>query len=430
MLVDRDLDAIRADTLRVLVVQHQLIYERARAIETGLEFELLERVARELELPLKAIVVERPDSLLPMLRRGQGDVIAAQLTPKGPLGRWLIHTVPYRYVAPVFVTLRADHVLRQPAASPDGPDTAWVSAWSPFAPKSLRFPGADPEAVPQGRTVFTDTSRFGDNTAINVAIGRVQASIISEAAAVYFAQRFPQLAFSAAFDAPVPLVFGLRPNARQLQRALDKRLNDPKEKEAMAMLMSAYGHELPERDALGAVPCATDEAAVLPAYAHRPVRDGFNRDWELLAAIAFQGARADSAALLRSMDPEGAGDFDVEPDDPRFTAAQVRTVARYFIELDSLWARSVPDPQQRLRFIAAAYDVGPAHVQDACVLAERLQLDPARWEGHVERAITLLALPRFFSQPGLIGGPCAGDEAFIRTRETVCLYEHFHQTRR
>ena len=93
-------------------------------------------------------------------------------------------------------------------------------------------------------------------------------------------------------------------------------------------------------------------------------------------------------------------------------------------ELDSLWRSEIPDPAQRLRFVAAAYAIGPGHVKDACALAGMLHLDPQRWEGHVERAITLLTLPRFFSAEPVKSGLCQGDEAFIRVREIVCLYEH------
>ena len=144
--VDRDLDAIRKDTLRVLVIEHHLVYSRANGTESGLEYELLERVARDIGVPIKAVVVARPDSLLPLLQRGIGDVIAAHVGQRNPIDHWIIHTVPYRYVSPVFITLRPDPLLGVNADGPKEPDTAWVSVWSPFAPRAKRFPGNDGEA--------------------------------------------------------------------------------------------------------------------------------------------------------------------------------------------------------------------------------------------------------------------------------------------
>lgn len=426
--VDRDLDAIRQDTLRVLVVQHHLVYTRSKGAESGLEYELLERVAHDIGVPIKAVVVDRPDSLLSMLQRGAGDILAAHLGPRNPIDRWIINTVPYRYVSPVYATLRPDHVLGINLGEMTEPDTAWVSVWSPFAPPELRFPGNDGRADPEARTVFTDTSRFGDQCVINTALGRVRAAVITDASAAFFAQRFPQLAFSEPFGEPVPMVFGLRSNARQLQRAIDQRLNDPQEKEAMAMLMSAYGTHLPERGPLGAVPCTMAEGATLAGYDHHPHETALGRDWMLLAAIAFQGGLPDTTLIpLEALGRYRSNDSVI---DPRSALAQVQAAAHYLADLDSLWSEGVPDPAQRLRFVAAAYNSGPGHVMDACSLAAKLQMDPRLWEGNVERAITLLSLPRYFSDPVVKNGPCKGDEAFIRVREMVCLYDHYRSAGR
>lgn len=413
--VDRDLDAIRKDTLRVLVIEHHLVYSRANGTESGLEYELLERVARDIGVPIKAVVVARPDSLLPLLQRGIGDVIAAHVGQRNPIDHWIIHTVPYRYVSPVFITLRPDPLLGVNADGPKEPDTAWVSVWSPFAPRAKRFPGNDGEADLSKRTVFTDTSRFGDQPVINVALGRVRAAIVSDAGAAYFAQRFPQLALSEPFDVPLPVVFGLRSNARQLQRAIDKRLSDPQEKEAMAMLMSAYGARLPGPAPFDAVPCMNNADISQAAYARPP-------DLKLLAALAFREGLPD-AGSLRGDGLVTSVEANV-PGDPRPARAHVEAVAHYLAELDSVWSTEVTDPVQRLRFVVAAYTIGSGHVMDACSLARKLQLNPRLWEGNVERAITLLALPRYFSDTVVKNGPCKGDEAFVRVREVMCLYEH------
>ncbi len=428
-LVDRDLDAIMKDTLRVLVIEHHLTYARVQGGETGLEFELLKRMARQLQVPIKAVVVERNDSLLSLLRRGVGDVIAAQLARTGPIAKRASVTMPYRFVSPVYAMLRTDRVLGLSASFDPLPDTAWVSAWSPFAPPNLRFPGSDGSEARSPRTIFTDTTRFGDNPVINVALGRVKAAILSDASASYFARSFPQLAFSEPVGEPVPMVFAVRPNSRRLLRALDTRINDPKEKEAISMLMMAYGFDIPQRDALGSVPCTSDEGAELPRYAVEPfIGTLAGNDRELLAAIAFQNATSDTGTA-----PDGGVEADriERMKVPRDMAkAQLRASARYLAELDSIWAPTVPDPTQRLRFVVASYSVGAGHVMDARSLAEYLHMDPRRWEGDVERTITLLALPRYFSLPLVKNGPCRGSDTFIRVREVSCLYEQLRAASR
>ena len=242
-----------------------------------------------------------------------------------------------------------------------------------------------------------------------------------------FAQRFPQLAFSAPIAEPVPVVFGLRSNARRLQRAVDERLADPQEKEAMALLMSAYGTDLPERGALRAVPCA-GMAAALPTDLRlpRPPREG--QDLALLAAVVLQRGTTDT--VLVPAEHQRAGDDSGTTAEPRIAAAELEATTRYLTELDDRWRDEVPDPDQRLRFVSAGWLTGPDHVDDARALAAELKLDPQRWDGHVERAITLLALPRCFAATTVKHGFCKGADTFTGVRELVCLYGHFRAVRR
>lgn len=436
-LVERDLAAIAADTLRVLVIERHLTYERWPQAQTGLEFELLERFARQAGLRMKAVVVEHPDSLLPMLQRGEGDVIAAQLGRRSPLGRWVAHTGPYRYVVPVVATLRADRVLgiAPRGGSLEGRDTAWVSAWSPFAPSQRRWPGNDGSVDLSRPTVFTDTARYGDQPVINLSLGRIHAAIISHASAAYFAERMPQLAFSEPQGDGVPLVFALRRNAPGLLRAMNRWIADPQEKEARGMLMNAYGSHVPRRGTLGKARALREAGEALSPYdslfMEHAGASGW--DWELLAAIAFKESRFDTAAvshrgaqgLMQMMPGTAAG---LGTDSLHLAERQVQAAARYLAALDSIWMRTVPQPDRRLRFVLAAYNAGPGHVMDAQRLARSLGLDPLRWEGHVERAITLLALPRFFTRPEVQSGPCQGSQTFLYVREVILLYDQFRRS--
>ncbi len=429
---ERDLDEIRKDTLRVLLIQHPLTYERSPGVETGLEYELHERMAKHLHLRIKAVLVTRRDSLLPMLLRGEGDVIAAQLGKSPSPDHSIAYTKAYRYVMPVFATLRADPALGISGCTDDGPDTAWVAASSFFAPAAMRFPGNAGAVDPHARTVFTDTSRFGDNAVINVALGHTRGAMISDAEAVYFGNRFPQLDFSEPTDGSAPLVFGVRPGSRDLLRALNERISDPAEKEAMAILMSTYGLRIPRHGPLGQISSKIDSIPATAARASAQA-DGQKPDWKLLAAIATKESREDDVIGADRGDGENDDEQQpieepLDPDSLRLAGAQIDATAHYLAELDSVWKHTVPDPDQRLRFVIAVYFTGPGHVQDARILAVRQGLDIQRWEGNVERAITLLALPRFFGIPEVENGPCQGDRAFSNVREVMDRYDRYHGT--
>ena len=390
-MVSRDLDAIRADTLRVLVMDHHMVYQRVGMVETGLEYEVLERFARKEKIPIKAVPVPHPDSVLTWLQRGRGDIAAVQLNGRSVLARSMGTSLPYRFVSPVLLTLRGDPLCAIAPVDGADPDSAWVSTWSPFAPAERMLPGD----VTQGggeRVLFTDTGRYGDAPVVNVALGRVRAAVITDASASYFLGGLPQLAMSEPLAEPVPLVFGMRTNARSLRRRLDDHLADPQEKEAITMLMSAYS-TLPTLDRDHVLPgcrCAVERGA----------------DHLTLAAILFRS------------DPDTLPAAETR-DDPR---AQLLATAHYLDELDSAWRVTVPDPSERLAFVAASYVAGAGHVMDAQALAKALGLDPGHWACHVERALALLSIPRYFTNPVVRHGPCAGGPALVRVREALCAY--------
>ncbi|MDZ7649682.1 MAG: hypothetical protein U5K54_22465 [Cytophagales bacterium] len=52
--------------------------------------------------------------------------------------------------------------------------------------------------------------------------------------------------------------------------------------------------------------------------------------------------------------------------------------------LDTQWAKSVPDPEERIKFILASYNVGLSHVRDAQKLTRKYGKDPTVWNDNVE----------------------------------------------
>lgn len=427
-LVERDLDGIRKDTLRVLVIEHPLVFQRLKGSETGLEYELLERFARRARLAVRPVVVHHVDSLLPMLQRGEGDVIAARLGERNHFRKAIARTRPFRFIAPVIASLRADRVLGIEAGP--SPDTVWANEGTPFIDRNDDDRISLRTYAGRSLTVLLDTSSTADAALVNLALGRVRAAVISDAMAAYAATRFPQLRFSEPIADAQPLFFGVRRNSVRLREAIDAWLTDPEEKEAHAMLMSAYGARIPERGPLGRKRKLTVQGDSLSPYDSLFQEHQLRHDWELLAAIAFKESRFDSSAVsdrgaqgLMQMMPrtaEGMG-----TDSMHLVQGQVQAAAKYLATLDTIWLRRIPKTDERLRFVLAAYNAGPGHVLDAQRLASELGLDPNVWEGNVERTITLLALPQFFTRPDVQSGPCQGSQTFNYVREVTGLYEQF-----
>jgi membrane-bound lytic murein transglycosylase F len=426
-LVERDLDLIAADTLRLLVLEDPLTWEPRPRAESGLEFELVERFAREQGLKLRAVPVAHRDSLFLWLQQGRGDIIAAQLSPRKGEKAWVHFTPPYRTVRSLVARLRPDPLRPPPTGSVlDLPlDSVMMSPWSPFADPAYRFDG---EA---GRYVVRHEvpALTPEQLLIEVVLGRHRATVVSEARAAYQPEVFPVLEFEGPVGPPRPLCFAVRRNAPQLIAAMDAWLGDADEQAAQAQLAKAYGHAVPRLGPLRTkrgVPVVGDSISPYDTW-FRQHADGMVWDWQLLAVMAYKESRFDSTVTSRKgamgimqLMPRTAARLGL--DSTHAMDDHIRAAVRYLSKLDTLWRRAVPDPDQRLRFVLASYNAGPGHIIDAQRLAEQLDLAPHKWENNVERAILLKAMPAYYQRPGMKNGYCKGSQVFHYVRDVVSMY--------
>jgi membrane-bound lytic murein transglycosylase F len=154
-------------------------------------------------------------------------------------------------------------------------------------------------------------------------------------------------------------------------------------------------------------------------------------DWRLLASQVYQESLFDPRArswagamgLLQLM-PATAREMGV--DDPYDPEQNVAGGARYLQWLENQWTSGVPDPEQRLRFILASYNVGRGHVQDAQRLAEKNGNDPLRWE-HVSHWLLQKSKRDVFSDPVVRYGYARGLEPVTYVSKILDRYRHYQQ---
>jgi soluble lytic murein transglycosylase-like protein len=77
-------------------------------------------------------------------------------------------------------------------------------------------------------------------------------------------------------------------------------------------------------------------------------------------------------------------------------AANIRAGVRYLQRLSD--AFSAASERDHLALMLAAYNMGPAHVEDAQVLAKRLGFETSRWDSSMELVLPLLEQPAFYEQ--------------------------------
>jgi soluble lytic murein transglycosylase-like protein len=119
-------------------------------------------------------------------------------------------------------------------------------------------------------------------------------------------------------------------------------------------------------------------------------------DWRFIAAIIYEESRF---AAYSVSDAGAYGLMQVRPiaarevGEPEFLdpEANIRTGVRYLERLRTAYGAARDRDLQAL--MLAAYNMGPAHVQDAQALARRFGYDPLRWDGSMDVMVSLLEEP-------------------------------------
>jgi len=139
-------------------------------------------------------------------------------------------------------------------------------------------------------------------------------------------------------------------------------------------------------------------------------------DWALLAAIAYQESRfrtdlsswAGAVGLMGLM-PRTAAIYGVEGDSLKSPELSVMAGANYIKYLNKLYTH-ITDPQQRIKFVLAAYNGGHGHISDARALASKYGDNPDIWDNNVEKYIELKSKPEFYNDSIVKYGYLRGTE--------------------
>ena len=143
-----------------------------------------------------------------------------------------------------------------------------------------------------------------------------------------------------------------------------------------------------------------------------------NWDWRLLAAQAYQESSFDPNAVsymgalgLMQLMPATARSVGVNLAQVFDPETNLRGAVKYISQLDSHFA-DITNRNERIKFVLAAYNAGPGHIDDARQLARTNGRDPDRWDSNVDYFVLHLSEPRYFNDPAVAHGYMRGNETY------------------
>jgi len=185
-------------------------------------------------------------------------------------------------------------------------------------------------------------------------------------------------------------------------------------------------------------PYFTSTRLRIPRGALSPFDDLFKKyapeigwDWRLLAAIAFHESGFDSAQVSRrgasglmQLMPRTAASFGLSRENITNPEKNIEAGVQYIKSLNLLF-RKISNPDERIKFILASYNSGPAHVLDAMALALKHGKNPHIWHEHVEVYLEKKSDPEYYNDEVVKYGRFRATETLRYVRNTLNSYHKF-----
>jgi membrane-bound lytic murein transglycosylase F len=385
-----DLDGMKQrGVLRLITRNNAANYYIWNGQLMGFEYELVRELAKRLDLELEIVVPPSNEDLLPWLREGRGDLVAASLpaSPERAERERIAFSRTTHRVSAVVVS-RADE---PPIASPA--DLAGRTfavrrgghAWKTLA--ALRESGIalELETAPAYLEAEEIIGRVADGRAdLTLADSHIVDIELTWRedirAALVLGEPFDH-GWAVRRDNPrllevVNAFFDREYRGTFYNVVANRYFRAPKRMRRHAEMRPARAGRISPYD------------DVVRKYA-----DAYGFDWRLIAAIMQQESRFDPKAVsfagargLLQVMPRTAAEFGVgDLEDPEHG---ILAGVRYLAWLRTRFDETLPTTERNW-FTLAAYNAGQGHVIDARALARKHGLDPNRWFGNVERAMLL-----------------------------------------
>lgn len=428
--LERDLVEIQeSGVLRILTRNNSSSYLIVRGEELGFEFELARDFAKELGVKLEVVLADSSSSMISMLNRGQGDLVAAPLSSSEALRQAAMLSRPYNELQPVLVVPREYLHLYRDVRDLNGRRVAarrWSSEQELIA--KLRLSGIEVGMAQLQPDISTE------ELLDMVADGRYSAAVANSQVARAALTLRPELSIAFALGENQAVSWAVRKNSPALLDALDGFLDANyhiKENGQLArsalynVLVNKYFKDDRQIQNRAENPFLVAKTGRISPYDEllQQAASANQLDWLLLAAICVQESSFDpeleswaGAVGLMQVMPKWHG---VPADSLRVPEVNVAVGARYIRTLYDTYAYI--EDAQRTKFVLAAYNAGPGHLDDARMLTIELQRDPNQWEGAVDESLLLLRRPEHHRKSRY--GYVRGTETTAYVREVLRRYQ-------
>ncbi|MFM8911540.1 MAG: transporter substrate-binding domain-containing protein [Flammeovirgaceae bacterium] len=438
--VEIDLQAIqKRGFLNALIDNNSVSYFIYKGTPMGYEYELLQHFAKHLKVKLKIKVISGVEEAIDQLNKGEGDVLAFPLTITKERTQYLSFSQPHYSTHQVLVQKKPANWRLQPPAVVEkrlvrspveliGKEVHVLRS-SSF---SERLKNLSQEIG--GDIIVKEDSALAVTESLirQVATGEIKYTVTDQTIAMVNSLYYPNLDINTNISLPQQIAWGVRTNSTQLLTAMDEWLAKVKRNGIFQVVYDKYFNS-----PRFSITLASSDYSSLGGNKLSPYDEQLKKgaqdlgwDWRLVASIVYQESNFDpnvkswaGAIGLMQLMPETGDYFGVHNLwDPQ---TNIRTGIRFLKFLDDYWIKTVPSPEERIKFVLASYNVGLSHVIDAQKLARKNGRNPAKWSDEVEYFLAQKSNPKYYRDPVVAAGYCRCDGPVRYVKEVLDRYEEY-----
>lgn len=417
-------EILKSDTLRVATMYGSTSYFMFRDETMGYDYEMVSNLAKYLKLNLKISIAKDEREMVRLLEQRKVDIVAYNLIETKDLKKRFNYVLPQTASYQVLVQNMGVNALSD--VTELAGKTVYVKDSSIF---HKRLMALNDEIGGTINIILAADSLSNSDLIEQVANKKIDYTLAYYNTAMLYKSYYKRL------DCRMPVGFKqhngwlIRKESNELYKTINHWESLPKPQQTQFKLFSKYWEKSPYF-ALRKIK--------IPRGAISPFDELFkkyapliNWDWRLLAAVAFHESRFDASEVshagargLMQLMPRTASNFGLNRSTILDPESNIEAGVQYIKSLN-LSFHKVENRDERIKFILAGYNSGPAHIFDAMALASKYGKNPYVWFNHVEYFLLKKNEPEFYKDPVVKYGFYRGNVTARYVQNTLDTYQKY-----
>lgn len=437
--VDYDLDQITEDgVLRVITTYSPTGYFIYKGETMGFEYELFKRLADHLKVRLEVVLARNVDSVIPMLNRGEGDIIALGYTITADRKEFVNFTEPYLITHQALIQKKPDNWRKMTLDQIDETlikdVTELIGDTVSVRKNSSYYHRVKELSNEVGGEIHIDIlpGEISDEEIIRkVAIGEIRYSVIDYNKAAIHKSYFPVIDVATPVSLSQRIGWAVRKTSPKLLDIINAGLVKIKSTPDYNVIYKKYFENRKYFNRRLDSEYYTGETGKFSKYDEmvKKYSKELGWDWILVKSLIYQESMFrnnrkswSGAQGLMQLMPGTAKELGVsDMNDPE---QNIRAGSTYLKRMHGYWDQ-IPDSIQRIKFAMASYNCGYGHIKDAQRLAEKYGKDSLSWDNGVDFFVKNLSDPKYFNDPIVKHGYARGSEPYDYVRDIFERYTNY-----